>query len=96
MPSFRCLITDHGFPNLRHEEAALSAAGVELVVAQCKTADEVIAAAREADALLVQWAPVNAAVIAALTGCQVIVRYGLGWGNVKLADDCHQYREPRR
>lgn len=85
MTKLRCLITDHGFPNLRHEEAVLGAAGVELIVAQCKTAEEVIAAAREADALLVQWAPVNAAVIAALTRCKVIVRYGIGVDNVDLA-----------
>lgn len=83
--SLRVLITDHGFPNLRHEEATLHAAGVELVVAQCKTADEVIAAARDVDALLVQWAPVNATVIAALTRCRVIVRYGIGVDNVDLA-----------
>ncbi len=63
----------------------MKAAGFELVVDQCKTADEVIAAARDADALLVQWAPVNAAVIAALTRCKVIVRYGIGVDNVDLA-----------
>lgn len=63
----------------------MKAAGADLVVAQCKTADEVIAAARDADALLVQWAPVNAAVIAALNRCKVIVRYGIGVDNVDLA-----------
>jgi D-3-phosphoglycerate dehydrogenase len=78
------LITDHGFPNVRHEEEVLGAAGAQLVVAQCKTPDEVIAAARDADALLVQWAPVNAAVIASLARCKVIVRYGIGYDNVDL------------
>ena len=81
----RVLVTDHGFPNLRHEETAIVAAGAELVVAQCKTADDVIAAAKDMDALLVQWAPVNAAVIATLTRCKVIVRYGIGVDNVDLA-----------
>ena len=81
----RVLVTDHGFPNLRHEETTLAAAGAELVVAQCKTADEVITAAKDMDALLVQWAPVNAAVIATLTRCKVIVRYGIGVDNVDLA-----------
>lgn len=85
MSELRALITDHGFPNLRHEESILGAADIELVVAQCKTPDEVIAAAKDADALLVQWAPVNAAVIAALTRCKVIVRYGIGVDNVDLA-----------
>lgn len=85
MSKLRVVITDHGFPNLRHEEDVLGAAGAELVVAQCKTAGDVIAAAREADALLVQWAPINAAVIAALPRCRVIVRYGIGVDNVDLA-----------
>ncbi|QYM78686.1 C-terminal binding protein [Horticoccus luteus] len=85
MSTLRALVTDHGFPNLKHEQAALDSIGAELVVAQCKTADDVIAAARDADALLVQWAPINAAVIAALTRCKVIVRYGIGVDNVDLA-----------
>jgi len=55
MPKLRVLATDHGFPNLRHEETAITAAGAELVVAQCKTAEDVIAAAKDMDALLVQW-----------------------------------------
>jgi D-3-phosphoglycerate dehydrogenase len=84
MPKLRVLVTDHGFPNLRHEETAITAAGAELVVAQCKTAEDVIAAAKDMDALLVQWAPINAAVIATLTRCKVIVRYGIGVDNVDL------------
>ena len=85
MPQFRTVITDHGFPNLQHEERTLAAADSALVVAKAKTPDEIIAAARDADALLVQWAPVNAAVIAALTRCRIIVRYGIGYDNVDLA-----------
>lgn len=85
MSKFRVLVTDHGFPNLRHEESAFAAIGAELVVAQCKTAAEVSAVAREADALLVQWAPVPAEVIAVLARCRIIVRYGIGVDNVDLA-----------
>lgn len=84
MSKLRVLVTDHGFPNLRHEETAITAAGAELVVAQCKTAEDVIAAAKDMDALLVQWAPINAAVIATLSRCKVIVRYGIGVDNVDL------------
>lgn len=81
----RVVVTDHGFPNLRHEEDVLAAAGAELVVAQCKTPEAVLEAAREADALLVQWAPVPVAVIAGLTRCKIIVRYGIGYDNVDCA-----------
>lgn len=85
MSKFRVVVTDHGFPNLRHEEDVVAAVGGELVVAQCKTPEEVLTAARDADALLVQWAPVPAAVIGALTRCKIIVRYGIGYDNVDLA-----------
>jgi len=85
MSKFRVVITDHGFPDVRHEEDVIAAAGGELIVAQCKTTAEVIAATRDADAILVQWAPVDAAVIATLTKCQIIVRYGIGFDNVDTA-----------
>ena len=85
MNQFRVVITDHGFPNLKQEEAVFAQAGLNLTVAQCKTAEQVIVAAQGADALLVQWAPVTSAVIAGLDRCRVIVRYGIGVDNVDLA-----------
>ena len=85
MTNLRAVITDHGFPNLRHEESILGAAGIGLTVAQCKTTAEVGAAARGAVALLVQWAPVDAGVIAGLDQCKIIVRYGIGYDNVDIA-----------
>jgi D-3-phosphoglycerate dehydrogenase / 2-oxoglutarate reductase len=81
----RVVVTDHGFPNLRNEEEVMAAAGADLVVARCKTSAEVVAAAKDADALLVQWAPVDAAAIATLSRCRIIVRYGIGVDNVDLA-----------
>lgn len=84
MPKPRVLATDNGFPDLHLWETALAAAGFDLVVAQCKTPEEVIAAARDTDALLVQWSPINAAVIATLTRCKIIIRCGIGVDNVDL------------
>lgn len=77
-------ITDHGFANINEETRVLTAAGASLSVAQCKTAGDVISSCRDADALLVQWAPITAEVIAALSNCRVIVRYGIGVDNVDL------------
>ena len=85
MPKFRVLLTDHGYPSLKLLESILTPAGAELVAAQCKTEEDVIAAARDMDALLVTWAPITAAVLAALTRCKVIVRCGIGVDNVDLA-----------
>ena len=45
---------------------------------------DVIAVAGEADALLVQWAPITGEVIEHLQNCKVIVRYGIGLDNIDL------------
>ena len=80
----KVIVTDHGFPNVDQEERLAKEAGATFVVAQCKTEDEVIAACKDGDALLVQWAPITAKVVAALNYCKVIVRYGIGIDNVDL------------
>jgi D-3-phosphoglycerate dehydrogenase len=84
MPKFRVLLTDHGYPSLQLLESILTPAGAELVTAQCKTPEDVIAAGRDMDALLVTWAPITAAVSAALTHCKLIIRCGIGVDNVDL------------
>ncbi len=77
------VITDHGFKGLRHEEAIIGTS-VDLRVHQCRTEDDVIKAGAAAVALLVQWAPITARVIANLEQCRVIVRYGIGVDNVDV------------
>jgi len=81
---FTVLITDHRFANVEQERQIVESAGGKLEVAQCKTADEVIAKAGDADALLVQWAPITAQVISKLKNCKIIVRYGVGVDNIDL------------
>jgi D-3-phosphoglycerate dehydrogenase len=80
----KVVITDHGFPSVAEERRIVADAGGTLEVAQCKTAEQAIAACRDADALLVQWCPISAEVVAALEKCRVIVRYGIGVDNVDL------------
>jgi D-3-phosphoglycerate dehydrogenase len=57
----------------------------ELAVADCHTEAALIAACRDADAILLNQAPMTAKVIAALTKCKVISRYGIGYDNVDIA-----------
>ncbi len=85
MKTFQVAITDHGFETTEQERSILAAAGAELTVAQCKTPDDVRKTGHAADALLVQWAPVTADVIAGLDRCRIIVRYGIGVDNVDLS-----------
>lgn len=78
------VITDDRFGDSGIERSVLEPAGVELVVAKCRSSSEVAAAGREADALLVNAAPADAAAIESLERCRVIARYGVGLDNIDL------------
>jgi len=72
------VIADYDYGDVDIERAIIEAAGLRLIAAQCKTEDEVIEAARDADAIIAQYATVGARAIDALTRCRVIARYGTG------------------
>jgi D-3-phosphoglycerate dehydrogenase / 2-oxoglutarate reductase len=74
----RVLVTDADYGDSDIEADVLTAAGHELLTAQCRTADDVIAAAQDIDALLVQYAPVTADVLAALPRLRLVSRFGVG------------------
>jgi D-3-phosphoglycerate dehydrogenase len=81
----KIVVTDHGFPDLAIEEAIATAAGASLVAAQTKDPGRLAAAVADADAVITQFAPVNADVVNAMRRARVIVRYGIGVDNVDLA-----------
>ncbi|MDQ0381371.1 C-terminal binding protein [Amycolatopsis thermophila] len=72
------VIADHDYGDVDIERAILEDAGLRLVAADCRTEDDVIEAARDADAVIAQYATVGARAIGAFTRCQVIARYGTG------------------
>ena len=78
----RALITDYDFPDIELEREVFRTGGVEHVVAQCRTEDDLIAAARECDALLLQYAPVTDRVLAALPRIGLVSRYGAGFDTI--------------
>jgi D-3-phosphoglycerate dehydrogenase len=83
-------ITDYTFPDLSFEEAVLRPAGVEIVSFKEKRPPaELAELVREADAVIAQFASVNADVVNAMTKAKAIVRYGIGFDNV----DCNAARE---
>lgn len=77
-------ITDYSFPSLDIEEAALQPQGITVRSGQCKTPETLIPLVSDADAVITQFAPVKADVIAAMQRAKVIVRYGIGVDNVDL------------
>lgn len=80
------LITDSDFPNSDVEREVLDGFDAELATAQATTPEEVVEAARsvDADALLVQYAPITQAVFEQLDGLRAVGRYGIGVDNVDL------------
>lgn len=78
-------ITDFSFPTLEIEEAILRPAGCEIISGQWKTTEALIPVVSEADAVITQFAPIRAEVIAAMRRAKVIVRYGIGVDNIDLA-----------
>jgi len=79
------VVTDDRFGGVAEETAVLGPLGVELRVASCSSSAEVAAACADADAVLANLAPVDAAAVAAMRRCRVVSRYGVGLDNVDLA-----------
>ncbi len=82
----KILITDHDFPDVALEQALYQAAGVEVVTAQCRSEEDVIAAADGCDGLLVQYAPVGGKVFAACPRVRIVSRYGAGFDTIDTGD----------
>jgi D-3-phosphoglycerate dehydrogenase / 2-oxoglutarate reductase len=82
----KAIVSDHTFPSLDLQRTVIESAGFELIEIQptCTTEDEVIARCKEADALLVQWAPITRRVLQALPRLKGVVRYGIGVNNIDL------------
>jgi D-3-phosphoglycerate dehydrogenase len=78
-------VTDYVFSSLEPEQRVLAPLGVELRSQQCRSEEEIIALAREADAVLNCYAKMTARVIENLSRCKIIARYGIGVDNVDLA-----------
>ena len=59
---------------------------MEIATAQCRTEDDVIAAAKGCAGLLAQYAPMNAKVFGALPEVRIVSRFGAGYDTVNLDD----------
>lgn len=78
------VITDERHGSIAEEEAVFGPLGAELRVAACRSEREVAEACADADAVLLNMAPMGASAVAALKRCKVISRYGVGLDNVDL------------
>jgi D-3-phosphoglycerate dehydrogenase len=78
------VITDSDLPSTGVEESLLEAAGIEVERAACRSSADVAAAGADADALIVQWAPVDEAALAQMPRLRFISRLGIGYDMIDV------------
>ena len=78
----KVLFTDYDMLDVALERSIFRDAGIELVEAQCRSEDEVIAKSDGCSALLIQYAPVAERVFAARPGIGLCSRIGAGYDTI--------------
>ena len=83
-------VTDSPFPSLDPAKKALARLNPEYRMAKSVSADDILAVARDADAILVTYAKLSRELLRQLTRCKAIGRFGLGVDNIDLpaATEC--------
>lgn len=84
MSKFKVVITDYEFSTSTIEEELLATVGAELIRAQCRTEEEVIEVAKEADGLLNQYAPITRKVLENIPNLKVVSRFGVGVNTIDV------------
>lgn len=78
MARYKVYVTDYEYETLENERSVMSRIDADFIPLQCKTDEDVINMAKDADALLVQYAPVTESVFEELKNLRIVVRYGVG------------------
>ncbi|MFL4977724.1 MAG: C-terminal binding protein, partial [Xanthobacteraceae bacterium] len=77
-------VTDSVFPSLDPAKAALKRIDPELRMAKSASVDDILAVARDADAVLVTYAKLPGELLRQLKRCKAIGRFGLGVDNIDV------------
>ena len=84
MPRTLIAVTDSPFPSLDPAKAALKRVDPELRMAKSPSAADILAVARDTDAVLVTYAKLPGDLLRELKRCKVIGRFGLGVDNIDI------------
>ncbi len=84
MPRTLIAITDSPFPSLDPAKKALARLDPEYRMAKSASADDILAVAHDAEAVLVTYAKLPRDLLRQLTRCKAIGRFGLGVDNIDL------------
>ena len=66
------------------EKNLLEEQGVQCIVAECKTEEEILVIAKDADGIGLVYVDMNRELINKLENCKVIVRYGIGYDTIDV------------
>ena len=77
-------VTDSVFPSLDPAKAALARLNPTFRMSKSANADDILAVAKDADAILVTYAKLTRDILMQLTKCKAIGRFGLGVDNIDL------------
>ena len=81
---FKVVFADYDYPSIDIELKQLEQIDTEIIKGQCKTEEELIRLAKDADGIICQYAPFTAKVINSLEKCHIISRYGVGVDNIDI------------
>lgn len=81
---YKVVITDAEWKSFDLERKELKKVDANLLIFQYKSEDDIIRIAKDADALIVQYANINKRIIKSLRKCKVIARYGIGVNNIDI------------
>ena len=81
---YKVVISDCSFETISYEREILEPIGAKVELAQAFTDQERITACETADAILLEYGPINETVLRKLKNCKIIVRYGVGYNEVDI------------
>ena len=83
-PNWKVVITDCDHGDIEEEKRIFGQMGVELSWLQLKTEEDLIRECKDAEGLLIQYAPLTRKVLGQLPRCKVLSRYGVGVDSIDL------------
>ncbi len=84
MAKFKVVITDREYENIDNEKRVLSELDIDLYDYQYKDKEKILEVAKDADALIIQYAKMPRDLIEQLEKCKIIARYATGFDGIDL------------
>lgn len=85
MAKYKIVISDYQYDTIEPQrEVARGFQDAELLDFQCRTEEDVLEYAKDADIIINQYAPMTARVINGLDRCRAIIRYGIGVDTIDI------------